>query len=82
MAFVSRRTVQFSLSPALTASQEWAVKVLPAIIHELTDVVLMSEEHTVASDVFTFGSMRREQPARTEQMAASDTEQLIGGDER
>jgi len=56
--------------------------VVDHIIHELTDVVLMSEEHTVASDAFTFGSMRRERPARTEQTAAADTEQLIGGDER
>lgn len=122
----SSRTVQFSLSPALAASQEWAVTVFPAIIqratgyserwtlveqsvdaadgtpawryevqglpeidlvvdhviHELTDVVLLSEEHTVTSDTFTFGSMRRDQPVRTKQPAAPDTEQLIGGDER
>ena len=126
MAFVSRRTVQFSLSPALAASQEWAVKVFPAIIqratgyserwtlversvdaadgatawryeaqglpeidlvvdhiiHELTDAVLVSEEHTITLDAFTFGSIRRDRPARTEQTAGPDTEQLIGGDER
>lgn len=126
MAFVSRRTVQFSLSPALVAGQGWAADAFPAIIqratgyserwtlveqsadridgtltwryevqglpeidlvvdhiiHELTDVVLLSEAHTVGSDAFTFGSMRRERPARTEQPAEPDTEQLIGGDER
>jgi len=56
--------------------------VVDHVIHELTDVVLLSEEHTVASDAFTFGSMRRDRPVRTKQAAAPDTEQLIGGDER
>jgi len=123
---LARRTVRFTLSPALAAGQAWAVKVFPAviqratgyserwtlveesvdaadgaptwryevqglpeidlvvdhIIHELTDAVLMSEEHTVTLDAFTFGSMHRDRPARTEQTAAPDTEQLTGGDER
>ena len=56
--------------------------VVDHVIHELTDVVLLSEAHTVTSDTFTFGSMRRDRPVRTERAAASDTEQLIGGDER
>jgi hypothetical protein len=56
--------------------------VVDHIIHELTDAVLMSEEHTVTLDAFTFGSIRRDRPARTEQTAAPDMEQLIGGDER
>ena len=56
--------------------------VVDHVIHELTDVVLLSEEHTVASDAFTFGSMRRDRPVRAEQEPASDREQLTGGDER
>lgn len=126
MMSFARRTVRFTLSPALAASQEWAADALPAviqratgyserwtlveqsvdaadgtpawryevqglpeidlvvdhIIHELTDVVLLNEEHTVTSDAFTFGSMHRDRPVRTKQTAAPDTEQLIGGDER
>ena len=123
---LARRTVQFTLSPALAAGQEWVVHAFPDvirratgyserwtlveqsvdaadgapawwyevqgipeidlvvdhIIHELTDAVLMSEEHTLTSDAFTFGSIRRDRPARTEQTVGPDTEQLIGGDER
>ena len=123
---LARRTVRFTLSPALAAGQEWAVHAFPNviqratgyserwtlveqsvdaadgapawgyevqgipeidlvvdhIIHELTDAVLMSEAHTITSDAFTFGSIRRDRPARTEQTAGPDTEQLIGGDER
>ena len=123
---LARRTVRFTLSPALAAGQKWAVHAFPDviqratgyserwtlveqsvdaadsapawryavqgipeidlvvdhIIHELTDAVLMSEAHTITSDAFTFGSIRRDRPARTEQTAGPDTEQLIGGDER
>lgn len=125
MAFVSPRTVRFSLSQALAENQHWAVEVFPAIvqratgyserwtlmersvdaagapaweyevqglpeidlvvdhiIHELTDAVLISEQHTVTSDVFTFGSMRRDRPARSEQPTGLGSEQLIGGDEQ
>ena len=104
---LARRTVRFTLSPALAAGQEWAVHAFPNviqratgyserwtlveqsvdaadgapawgyevqgipeidlvvdhIIHELTDAVLMSEAHTITSDAFTFGSIRRDRPA-------------------
>ncbi|TAL09434.1 MAG: hypothetical protein EPO02_10150 [Nitrospirae bacterium] len=56
--------------------------VVDHIIHELTDAVLISEQHTVASDTFTFGSMRRDRPARTEQTAAQDPAQLAPGEDR
>lgn len=56
--------------------------VVDHIIHELTDAILLHEQHTVTSDAFTFGSMRRDRPARPEQAAAPDSEQLIGGDGR
>lgn len=52
------------------------------IIHELTDAVLIGEEHTVTSDAFTFGSMRRDRPARTEQADAQGSAQLTPGDDR
>lgn len=52
------------------------------IIHELTDAVLIDEEHTVTSDAFTFGSMRRDRPARTEQADAQDSAQLTPGEDR
>ena len=56
--------------------------VVDHIIHELTDAVLIDEQHTVASDTFTFGSMRRDQPARTEEPAVQDSEQLTPGEDR
>ncbi len=80
-----KRSIDASGAPAW----EYEVQGLPEIdlvvdhiIHELTDAVLTGEEHTVTSDVFTFGSMRRDRPERSEEPAASDTEQFIGGDER
>jgi hypothetical protein len=122
----ARRTVLFSLSPALAESQRWAVEAFPAIVmratgynerwtlleqlhdgtngssiwryevqglpeidlvvdhivHELTDAVLLSEQHTVTEDSFTFGNIRRDRPARTEQTTVPDSEQLSGGDDR
>lgn len=81
--------VERSVDTAGAPAWEYAVQGLPEIdlvvdhiIHELTDAVLIGEEHTVTSDVFTFGSMRRDRPERSEQPAASGREQLIGGDER
>ena len=56
--------------------------VVDHIVHELTDAVLISEQHTVTSDTFTFGSMRRDRPTRTEQTTAPDSEQLTRGDDR
>lgn len=56
--------------------------VVDHIIHELTDAVLVSEEHTVTADTFIFGSMRRDRPTRTEQTPVPASEQLIGGDDR
>lgn len=56
--------------------------VVDHIIHELTDAVLTSEQHTVTTDIFTFGSMRRDRPARTEQTTAPDSEQPTRGNDR
>lgn len=83
------RLVERSVDAEGAPAWEYAVQGLPEIdlvvdhiIHELTDAVLTGEEHTVTSDVFTFGSMRRDRPGRPEEPAAPDTEQLIGGEER
>lgn len=122
----ARRTVLFSLSPALAESQRWAVEafsnivmratgynerwrlmeqlrdgtsgssiwryevqglpeidlVVDHIVHELTDAVLLSEQHTVTEDSFTFGSIRRDRPAHTEQTTVPGSEQFGGGDDR
>jgi hypothetical protein len=52
--------------------------VVDHIIHELSDAVLLSEWHTVTEDRFTFGSLRRDRPARADQTP----EQAIGEGER
>ena len=122
----ARRTVLFSLSPALAENQRWALEAFPTIVrratgyserwalleqlrdgssgsntwryevqglpeidlvvdhivHELTDAVLLSEQHTVTEDYFTLGSIRRDRPASTEQTTAPDSEQLSGEDDR
>ena len=63
--------------------------VVDHIIHELTDAVLLSEQHTVTEDAFTFGSMHRERPERSathsigqEQEPTQGPEQVAGGSER
>jgi len=40
--------------------------VVDHIIHELTDAVLLSEWHTVTEDRFTFGSVHRDRPERSQ----------------
>jgi len=52
--------------------------VVDYIIHELTEAVLLTELHTVTEDAYTFGSMRRDRPARAEQTP----EQAIGESDR
>ena len=47
--------------------------VVDHIIHELTDAVLLTEWHSVTEDDFTFGSMRRDQPEKS-QPAVKDEE--------
>ncbi len=53
--------------------------VVDHIVHELTDAVVLQELHTVTEDAYTFGSMKRDRPARGER---ADTGQLIGGEDR